>query len=60
VDGDTLGFSYFTAKIVNFDIILHNVGNYTLGRIAGDSLSSRKTARAECCTLKTTVAALDG
>jgi hypothetical protein len=37
-----------------------NVGSYTQGRIAGDFLSSRKTARAERCTPKTTAAALDG
>jgi len=38
----------------------HNVGSYTQGRIAGDFLSNRKAARAERCTPKTTVAALDG
>jgi hypothetical protein len=38
----------------------YNVGSYTQGRIAGDFLSSRKTARAERCPPKTTVAALDG
>jgi hypothetical protein len=37
-----------------------NVGSYTQGRIAGDFLSSRKAARAERCTPKTTAAALDG
>jgi len=37
-----------------------NVGSYTQVRIAGDFLSSRKAARAERCTQKTTVAALDG
>ena len=37
-----------------------NVGSYTQVRIAGDFLSSRKTARAERCTPKTTAAALDG
>jgi len=41
-------------------IILTNVKSYTQGRIAGDSLSSRKTARAERCTPKTTAAALAG
>jgi|WetSurMetagenome_2_1015567.scaffolds.fasta_scaffold1172370_1 hypothetical protein len=38
----------------------HNVGSYTQGRIAGDFLSSRKAARAERYTPKTTAAALDG
>jgi hypothetical protein len=38
----------------------YNVGSYTQGRIAGDFLSSRKTARAERCPPKTTAAALDG
>ena len=40
----------------------HNVGSYTQGRIAGDFLSSRKTARAraERCTPKTTAAELAG
>jgi len=37
-----------------------NVGSYTQGRIAGDFLSSRKSARAERYTPKTTAAALDG
>jgi hypothetical protein len=37
-----------------------NVGSYTQVRIAGDFLSSRKAARAEKCTPKTTAAALDG
>ena len=37
-----------------------NVGSYTQGRIAGDFLSSRKTARAERCTPKTTAAELAG
>jgi len=37
-----------------------NVGSYTQVRIAGDFLSSRKAARAERCTPKTTDAALDG
>jgi len=37
-----------------------HVGSYTQGRIAGDFLSSRKAARAERCTPKTTAAALDG
>jgi len=37
-----------------------NVGSYTQGRIAGDFLSSRKAARAERYTPKTTAAALDG
>jgi len=37
-----------------------NGGSYTQGRIAGDFLSSRKAARAERCTPKTTAAALDG
>jgi len=40
--------------------IAHNVGSYTQGRIAGDFLSSRKTARAERYTPKTTATALDG
>jgi hypothetical protein len=38
----------------------YNVGSYTQGRIAGDFLSSRKAARAERCTPKTTAAALAG
>jgi len=45
----------------------HNVGSYTQGRTAGDLansdfqfLSSRKAARAERYTPKTTAAALDG
>ncbi|PIV50107.1 MAG: hypothetical protein COS19_05175, partial [Flavobacteriaceae bacterium CG02_land_8_20_14_3_00_34_13] len=38
----------------------NNVGSYTQGRIAGDFLSSRKAARAERCTPKTTAAALAG
>src|SRR5690554_8130520 len=33
-----------------------NVRSYTQGRIAGDFLSNRKTARAERCPPKTTVA----
>jgi len=37
-----------------------NVGSYTQGRTAGDFLSSRKAARAERCTPKTTAADLDG
>ncbi|BBE20680.1 hypothetical protein AQPE_4874 [Aquipluma nitroreducens] len=40
--------------------ITGNVGSYTQGRIAGDFLSSRKAARAERYTPKTTAAALDG
>jgi hypothetical protein len=40
--------------------LAHNVGSYTQGRIAGDFLSSRKAARAERCTPKTTAAELDG
>ncbi len=38
----------------------HNVGSYTQVRIAGDFLSSRKTARAERYTPKTNAADLDG
>jgi hypothetical protein len=38
----------------------YNVGSYTQVRTAGDFLSSRKTARAERCTPKTTAAALAG
>jgi len=39
-----------------------NVGSYTQGRTAGPASagSSRKAARAERCTPKTTAAALDG
>jgi len=37
-----------------------HVGSYTQGRIAGDFLSSRKTAPAERYTPKTAAAALDG
>jgi len=37
-----------------------NVGSYTQGRIAGDFQSSRKEARAERCTPKTTAAGLAG
>jgi len=40
--------------------LVANVGSYTQGRTAGDFLSSRKTARAERYTPKTTAAALDG
>ena len=40
--------------------LVHNVGSYTQGRTAGDFLSSRKAARAEKCTPKTTAAGLDG
>jgi len=40
--------------------VTHNVGSYTQGRIAGDFLSSRKAARAERCTPKTTAAELAG
>jgi len=40
--------------------ITPNVGSYTQGRTAGDFLSSRKAARAERYTPKTTAAALDG
>jgi hypothetical protein len=38
----------------------YNVGSYTQGRTAGDFLSSRKAARAERCTPKTTAAELAG
>jgi len=37
-----------------------NGGSYTQGRIAGDFLSSRKAARAERYTPKTTAAELAG
>jgi hypothetical protein len=43
-----------------FNNMAHNVGSYTQVRIAGDFLSSRKAARTERCTPKTTAAALDG
>jgi hypothetical protein len=55
----------FLFLIVNYktsaDVFAQSdVGSYTQGRIAGDFLSSRKTAWAERCTPKTTAAALDG
>ena len=40
--------------------IATDVGSYTQWRIAGDFMSSRKAARAERYTPKTTTAALDG
>ena len=40
--------------------LVYNVGSYTQGRIAGDFLSGRKTARAERCPPKTTATALAG
>jgi hypothetical protein len=45
-----------------FLVLVGNVGSYTQGRIAGPASagSSRKAARAERCTPKTTAAALDG
>jgi hypothetical protein len=42
------------------NMLAHNVGSYTQGRTAGDFLSSRKTARAERYTPKTTAAGLAG
>ncbi len=53
----------FCRKPIVFQVatnMAYNVGSYTQGRTAGDFLSSRKAARAERCTPKTTAAALDG
>ena len=49
-----------TETVSSSDKLTANVGSYTQGRTAGDFLSSRKVARAERCTPKTTAAALDG
>jgi len=43
-----------------FSLVVGNGGSYTQGRIAGGFLSSRKAARAERCTPKTTAAELAG
>jgi uncharacterized membrane protein len=53
---------FYTQFIKSFvtNIMTANVGSYTQVRIAGDFLSSRKTARAERYPPKTTAAALDG
>jgi hypothetical protein len=53
---------YQTVKILTNQVVFaqSDVGSYTQGRIAGDFLSSRKTAWAERYTPKTTAAALDG
>jgi hypothetical protein len=63
---ETLSKSYnsiFCQTCITFQAAItigHNVGSYTQVRIAGDFLSSRKDARAERCTPKTTATALDG
>ena len=53
---------YQAVKILTIERVFaqSDVGSYTQGRIAGDFLSSRKTARAENCPQKTKAAELAG
>ena len=60
---ETVNLKTLSKKAIPFQAAVKmtgNVGSYTQGRIAGDFRSSRKAARAERYTPKTTAAALDG